>query len=146
MAVYIVVGLVILFVGGIYLLFAALYFSMRMQMKNGIKAVATVLEEIGEERLATGMNGARVRRRKFYKYNVEYWNGNTNVVGEASVCKRGLQPGDTVEITYEQEQDGTTQIVSEAAYKWSREMFIGYTLGIILGVVLVICKKMGYIQ
>lgn len=72
---------------------------------------------LGEETYATGTRAGRVRTIKFHKYLVEYPDENAIVTEETAVSKKGLQPGDTVEITYTKEEDGTMKIVSEATYK-----------------------------
>lgn len=83
--------------------------------------------------------------RRFHRYIVSFWVDGTEYFEEAELKNRNLNIGDHIEVRYDISQKGKVELKSEAFLCWSREMAIGYTLGIILGIVLSVMKMKGII-
>ena len=80
------------------------------------------------------------RFRTFHKYKVSFWLDGKEYLEEAELKNCKLKVGDYIEVRYDISKKGKLQLESEAFLCWTREMAIGYTLGIVLGVVLSILK------
>ncbi len=138
---YIVIGLVILFVLLLYLMFLFAFIVSAMSYKNAIKTKATVIEDLGDMKLSTGMIAVGVPRfRTFHKYRVSYFVDGTEYIEEAELKNRNQKVGDVIKVRYGISNKGKVSLESEAFLCWTGEMAIGYTLGLILGIVLCFSK------
>lgn len=66
-------------------------------------------------------------------------------IEEAELKNRKLNVGDVTEVRYDISKKGKVSLESEAFLCWTREMAIGYTGGVILGIVLSVLKVNGII-
>ena len=98
---------------------------------------ATVIENMGNVKYTTGyISFGMPKFRSFYQYRI-----SVNVDGkeqevQAELAKRRLKEGDRIRVRYSITEDNEVHIVSTSRIHWAMEMTIGYTLGVILGVVL----------
>lgn len=144
---YIVLGIVILFVLLFYILFVVAYLASSKGYREAKRTDATILEDIGDMKLSTGSHVIGCPRfRTFHIYKVSYYVNGEEQVEEAELRNRKLKVGETVEVRYNISKKGKIKLESEAFLCWTREMAIGYTLGIILGITLCVLKGKGMIQ
>lgn len=133
---YIVIGIVILFVLLVYLLFLLAYIVYSYRCKSAIRGQATIIEDLGDMKLATGSHAVGIPRfRTYHKYKVSLFVDGVEYIDEAELKDRALKIGDIIEIRYDITSKGKVELMSEAFLSWTREMAVGYTLGIIVGVV-----------
>lgn len=144
---YIVIGIVALFILLVYVLFLMSYIGASKGYKEATKVQATILEDLGDIRFATGSHVVGVPRfRRFHKYKVSYMVDGVEHIDEADLKSGKLQVGDVTEVRYDISKKGEVSLESEAFLCWTREMALGYTGGLILGVVLCILKANGMIR
>lgn len=144
---YIVIGIVILFLLLMYLLILISYLGYSKAYKEAIKTKATIIEDLGDLKMATGSFAVGVPRfRTFHKYKVSYSVNGVEYIEDAELRDRKLNVGDITEVRYAISKKGKISLESEAFLCWSREMAIGYTGGLILGIVLSILKVSGIIS
>ncbi|MBR5798545.1 MAG: hypothetical protein IKY23_00640 [Lachnospiraceae bacterium] len=138
---YIFIGIIILIFAAIYLLYVLTYLGTAKLYRQAERGTAVILEDLGDMRLKTGSATIGVPRyRTYHKYLVSFWVNGTEYTKEAELKNRKLAVGEQVEVRYEISRKGEMDLVSEAYLCWSREMAIGYTLGLILGIVLAVLK------
>lgn len=138
---YIVIGIVILFLLMIYVLLLIAYIGYSKAYRGAIKTEAAIIEDLGDIKMATGSLAIGVPRfRTFHKYKVSYFANGVEHIEEAELRKNALNVGDVTEVRYNVSKKGKVSLESEAFLCWSREMAIGYTIGLILGVILSILK------
>jgi len=138
---YIVIGIVILFLLLMYVLILIAYVGYSKAYKEAVKTQATILEDLGDMKMATGSLAIGVPRfRTFHKYKVSYFADGVEYTEEAELRKKTLNVGDVTEVRYNVSKKGKVSLESEAFLCWSREMAIGYTIGLILGVILSVLK------
>lgn len=143
---YIVIGIIILIFAVIYLLLVLAYLGSAKGYREAKRVTAEIREDLGDLKMAIGSHSiGRPRFRTFHKYLVSFWVDGVEYTREAELKSRKLKVGDRVEIRYEVSRKGEIEPVSEAFLCWSREMAIGYTLGLILGIVLAVLKTKGVI-
>lgn len=144
---YIVIGIVILFVLLVYVLFLLAYLGASKSYREAIKTEAIIIEDLGDIKYATGNVVIGVPRfRRFHKYKVSYSVNGEEHVDNVELRNRKLSVGDVTEVRYDISKKGKVRLESEAYLCWTREMAVGYTGGLILGVVLSILKVKGIIQ
>ena len=142
---YIVIGIVILFVLLFYLLFLISYIGSSKGWREAKRTDATILEDLGDMKLSTGSYAPGCPRfRTFHKYKVHYYVHGEEQIEEAELKNRKLKVGETVEVRYEISKKGKIQLKSEAFLCWTREMAIGMTLGIIVGITVSVMELMGF--
>lgn len=133
---YIVIGIVVLFILLIYVMFLVSYIGYSKVYREAMITKATIIEDMGEIKLATGSHSiGSPRYRQFYKYKVSYFVNGQEYIEEAELKKRTHNIGDVIEVRYDISKKGKVSLVSEAFLCWTREMAIGYTLGIIVGII-----------
>ncbi|MBD5539697.1 MAG: hypothetical protein HDR00_00600 [Lachnospiraceae bacterium] len=144
---YIVIGIVILFVLLVYVLFLMAYIGASKGYRETIKTEAVIIEDLGDIKYATGSFAVGVPRfRKFHKYKVSYSVNGVEYADDAELRNRKLSVGDVTEVRYDISKEGKVGLESEAFLCWTREMAVGYTGGLILGVVLGVLKVKGIIE
>lgn len=144
---YIVLGIIILILLMVYLGFVIAYLGSSKRYREAQKVTALIQEDLGDFKLSTGSSDIGVRRyRKFHRYLVSFRVDGEEYTEEAELKNRKLKVGEQIEVRYDISKDGSPKLVSQAFLCWTREIAIGYTLGIILGVVLAICKAKGIID
>ena len=144
---YLVIGIVILFVLLIYILFLLAYLGASKSYREAIKTEAVIIEDLGDIKLATGSVAIGVPKfRRFHKYKVSYSVNGEEYIGDAELKNRKLNIGDVTEVRYSISKKGKVGLESEAYFCWTREMALGYTGGLILGIVLSILKVKGIIE
>lgn len=142
-----VIGIVILFVLLMYVLFLLAYLGASKGYREAIKTEAIIIEDLGDIKYATGSVTIGVPKfRKFHKYKVSYSVNGEEYVDDVELRNRKLSVGDVTEVRYDISKKGKVSLQSEAFLCWTREMAVGYTGGLILGVVLSILKVKGIIQ
>ena len=138
---YIIIGIIIIILSLVYLLFLLSYIGSSKSYREAKRVNAIVEEELGNMKLATGSHSiGSPRYRTFYKYKVSFIVDGTEYIEEAELKESDLKVGDSVEVRYSISKKGKLSLESEAFLCWTREIAIGYILGIILGVVLSILK------
>lgn len=138
---YIIIGIIIVIVSLVYLLFLLSYIASSKAYREAKRVNAIIQEDLGDMKLATGSTSiGSPRYRTFYKYKVSFVVDGTEYIEEAELKESDLKAGDSVEVRYSISNKGKLSLESEAFLCWTREMAIGYTLGIILGVVLSVLK------
>lgn len=143
---YIVIGIVILVILLVYVLFLLAYAGASKGYREAIRTKATVIEDLGDMKLTTGVVAVGVPRfRTFHKYKVLYSVNGVEYIEEAELKNRKLNVGDVTEVRYDISKKGKVSLESEAFLCWTREMAIGYTGGVILGIVLSVLKVNGII-
>ena len=71
---YIVLGIIILILLLFYLLVVLLYYCCSKAYREGDRAKATIVEDLGDMKLATGtVTMCKPRFRTFHKYKVSFW-------------------------------------------------------------------------
>ena len=144
---YIVIGIVILFVLLVYVLFLMAYIGASKGYRETIKTEAVIIEDLGDIKYATGSVAIGVPRfRKFHKYKVSYSVNGVEYADDVELRNRKLSVGDVTEVRYNISKEGKVSLESEAFLCWTREMAVGYTGGVILGVVLGVLKVKGIIE
>ena len=144
---YIVLGIIILILLLVYFGFVIVYIGTSMRYREAQRVTGRIQNDLGDFKLSTGSSNIGVcRYRTYHRYLVSFPVDGVEVTGEAELKNRKLKVGDKVEVRYELSKEGTPELVSQAYLCWLREMSIGYTLGIILGVVLAICKSKGMLD
>ena len=144
---YIVLGIVIIFLLLFYILILIAYIGSSQGYREAARATATILEDLGDMKLSTGSVVIGVPRyRTFHRYKVSYYVNGTEQIGEAELRDRTLKIGDSTEVRYEILKDGKISLESEAFLCWSRELAIGSTIGLILGITLSVLKINDIIQ
>ena len=68
-----------------------------------------------------------------HKYKVAFTVNGEEYIEEAELKNRTHKVGDIVEVRYDISKKGKVHLVSEAFLCWTREMAIGYTLGMLWG-------------
>jgi len=138
---YLVIGIIIAVLLIVYVLFVLSYLGASKSYKEAKRINAVVKEDLGIMKLSTGSTAIGVPRfRTFHKYKVSFWLDGKEYLEEAELKNCKLKVGDYIEVRYDISKKGKLQLESEAFLCWTREMAIGYTLGIVLGVVLSILK------
>lgn len=138
---YIVLGIIIVIVLLIYVLFVLSYLGSSKSYRGAKRVNATIQEDLGDMRLAAGGQSIGTPRyRTFHKYKVLFFAEGKEYIEEAELKNCELKVGDSVEVRYSISKKGKVSLESEAFLCWTREMAIGYTLGIILGIVLSVLK------
>lgn len=138
---YIILAICILFVLMIYALFLFGYIISSKNYRAAARTNATVIEILDEIKYATGEHSVgNVRYRKFQKYKVSLCIDGKEFIQEAELKNKKLAVGDIVEVRYDYDKKGKLYLESQALLCWLREMALGYTLGIIVGIVLSILK------
>ena len=143
----IIIGIVIFFLIVFYIILVISYLGTSKGYKEAMRTNAIILEDLGDMRLATGSHViGSPRFRIFHKYKVCYYVEGIERFDEVELQSRKRKVGDWVEVRYNFLLNGTISLESEAFLCWIREMVIGYTLGLILGIILSILKVNGYIS
>ncbi len=138
---YIVLGIVILFLLLIYVMFLLSYITFAKSYKQAIRTNATIIEDLGDMKLTVGREGfGHKRYRTFRKYKVSYFVDGKEYIEEAELKNKEQKVGDVIEVRYGISKKGEVSLESEALLSWTREMAVGYTLGLILAVILCILK------
>lgn len=141
-AVIILVVLVIIVVGGLWLLFVFMSCIAVYSYKISTKIKAVVIEDLGELNMSTGHIAIGVPKfRTFQRYRVSINVDGQQVDVETELKKCNLKVGDTIVVRYYVGKENNIEIASQADLYWSLEMAIGYTLGIIFGIVLLITMR-----
>lgn len=141
---YIVLGIVILFLLLFYIVIGLSYLICSKAYRNAIRTEAVILEDLGDIKLATGSYTIGIPRfRMFHKYKVSYFVNEEKRIEEVDLRQQSRQIGDHVEVRYNISSRDKIQLESEAYVCWLREMAIGYTIGIIIGIILSIFKVKG---
>ena len=144
---YIVIGIVILFVLLMYVLFLLAYLGASKGYRETIKTEAIIIENLGDIKYTTGSFAVGVPRfRKFHKYKVSYSVNGVEYADDVELRNRKLSVGDVTEVRYNISKEGKVSLESEAFLCWTREMAVGYTGGLILGIVLGVLKVKGIIE
>lgn len=108
------------------------------------RVYATVVETIGEARMATGSQSVgSTRYRKFGHYRVQIWQDEATVVREAEYKVCGLVPGEQLELRVQQGENEEMILLSEATLHWKREMVIGWTFIILAGIGSILATSCG---
>lgn len=142
----IAISVVILIVGAIYLLYLVSYIMTSKRYRSAQRSDAVVAEILDEVHMATGMSKSCTKiERKFGNYLVTFQTDNGEVTMQTSVKKRNVKVGDHIEVRYDVNEAGEIKIISESFLCWLRQMAIGYTSGLILGIILAICEYEGLI-
>lgn len=138
---YIIIGVTALFIFLVYIVILLSCVGYSKAYKEATKTNATILEDLGDLKLATGsFSPGTPRFRIFHQYKVSFMAKGTIHTEIVNLKNRNLQVGDITEIRYDITKDGKVSTESEAFLYWSREMAVGYTIGLILGIVLSILK------
>lgn len=138
---YIIIGIVILFLVGFYILLVISYLGTSKGYREAAKTDALILEDMGEVKLATGSHAIGFPRfRTFHKYRVSYYAEGREQIEEVDLRSGKRKVGDHVEVRYHVSTKGSIGLESEAFLCWLREMTIGYTVGLLLGVILAVFK------
>ena len=138
---YIVIGIIIVAMLLVYMLFVLSFLGSLKGYKEALRTTATIIEDLGDMKLAIGSFAVGVPRfRTFHKYRVSFSIEGKEYIEEAELRNTSLKVGDTTEVRYSISRKGKLSMESEAFLYWTKEMAIGYTLGIILGIVLAILK------
>ena len=138
---YIVAGAVIVILLLVYGLLVLSYLGSSKGYREAKRADAVIIEDLGDMKMATGNITIGVPRfRVFHKYKVSFWVDGQEYIEDAELKNRKLKVGDHIEIRYHISKEGRLKLKSEAFLCWSKEMAIGYTLGILLGIVLSVLK------
>ena len=143
---YVVLGIIIVILLLVYALFVRTYLVTSKGYRQAKRVNAIIKEDLGDLKLATGSITIGVPRfRVFHRYSVSFWLDGNEYVEEAELKNCKLNVGDSIEIRYIISKKGKLELKSEAYLCWSREMAVGYTLGLILGIVLSVLKMKGII-
>ena len=144
---YIVLGIVILIVAIIYITFLWLYIGYARVNREATKTQAVIIEDLGKMKFSTGHHAIGVPRfRIFHRYMVSYWVNGQELIEETELKSHKYKVGERVEVRYDISKKGKVSLMSEAMLCWLQEMAVGYTLGLILGIVLSVLKANGYIE
>lgn len=138
---YLVIGIIIVVMLLVYVLFVLSYLGASKSYREAKRINAVVKEDLGNVKLSTGSTATGVPRfRTFRKYKVSFWLDGKEYLEEAELKNCKLKVGESIEVRYDISKKGELKLESEAFLCWTREMAVGYTLGIALGVVLGILK------
>jgi len=141
-AVIFLVVLVIIVVGGLWLLFVFMSCIEVYIYKISTKIKAVVIEDLGKLNKSTGHISLGVPKfRTFQRYKVSINIDGQQMEVETELKKRNLKAGDTIVVRYYVGKKDNIELASQADLYWSLEMAIGYTLGIIFGIVLWITMR-----
>ncbi len=144
---YMVIGIIIAILLVVYVLFVLIYLGASKGYREAERVNAVIKEDLGNLKMATGSVAIGVPKfRVFHKYNVSFWLEDKEYFEVAELKNCHLKVGDMAEVRYSISKKGKLVMESEALLCWSREMAIGYTLGLVLGIVLSILKVNGVIE
>ena len=144
---YIILGILIAILLLIYVLFVLSYLGSSKSYKEAMRTTATVIEDLGDLKMSVGSFAIGVPRyRTFHKYKVSFYLDGEQRIEEAELKNCHLKAGETTEIRYSISKKGKLLLESEAFLCWTREMAIGYTLGLVFGIVLAVLKLNGMID
>jgi len=143
---YMILGVVIVVLLYLYARVVLTYVRASKRYRTAKRVNAIMKEDLGDMKMAIrnitfGVSHFRV----FHRYKVSFWLEGTEYVKEAEQKNRKLNVGDNVEVRYHISEKGELQLESEAFLCWSRERAVGYTIGLILGIVLSVLKTKGII-
>lgn len=138
---YIILGIIIAILLIVYILFLLTYLSTSKKYKAASKVNGQITDDLGPVKKAVGGVAIGVPRyRVFHKYRVSFYLNGKEYSEEAELKDSYLNIGDSVELRYDISKEGEIKLRSEAFLYWSKEMAIGYTIGLLLGIVLSILK------
>lgn len=144
---WIVVGILVIILLIVYAGFMLLWLGYRSDYKKGTHIQGKVIEYVGDKEHATGSVTPGVTRySKYGEYKVSFeWEGEEHIKN-AVVRSRRKKPGDMIPVCICYDKDGNWDVLEMNMLYWSSEMAIGWTLGLIFGIVLAVCAEMGLIS